>query len=36
MERDKYPQKVILSIYIFSGDIDFRELKLDWSHLINE
>lgn len=36
IERDKYPHKVIPSICIFSGNIDFRELKLDQSHLINK
>lgn len=36
MERDKYPQKVIPSICIFSRNIYFRELKLDQSHLINK
>lgn len=36
MERDKYLQKVIPSICIFSRNIDFREIKLDQSHLINK
>lgn len=36
MERDKYPQKVIPSICIFSRNMYFRELKLDQRHLINK
>lgn len=36
MERDKYPQKEILSICIFRGNLDFRELTVDQSHLTNK
>lgn len=36
MEKDKYSQKVIPYICIFSRNTDFRELKLDQSQLINK
>lgn len=31
-----YPQKEIFSFCIFRGNLDFRALSLDWSHLTNK
>lgn len=36
MERDKYQQKEFPSICIFTGNLDFRELTVDQSHLTNK